>query len=90
MDAVESSVAEDDDDVAGFRQRLELLDDVIRCRLVKGRLSGRRNICHDSLRVEPFALRNLLDARDARKENTIGLSERLRQFMLKNSAAGGI
>ena len=90
MDAVESSVAEDDDDVAGFRQRLELLNNVVGCWLIKSRLSGRRNICHDAFRIEPLALGNLLDARDARKEDAVGLSERPRQLMLENSAAGGV
>ena len=90
MDAVESTVTEDDDHVAGFRQRLKPLYDVIRCRLVIRRLSRRCNIRHDSLGVEPFALGNLLDARDARKEDAIGLSERLWQFVLKNSASGRV
>ena len=90
MDTVESAVAEDDDNVTGFRQRLKPLDDVIRRGLVIGRLSRRRNIRHDSLGIEPFALRNLLDAGDAREEDPIGLGERFRQFMLKYGSSGSI
>ena len=90
MDAVKSPLRKNRDHIPRPRE----IGDFFRNRrgigFVTGNFSGSGDVGDNAFGVEALLRRNLLEASDARDENTVGLRESRRKFFLENIPAGGI
>ena len=90
VDAIETAVAEDHDDVAIFREGFEFFDDGIRGWLVERVFAGSGDVGHDAFGVEALIFWELVQAGDLGDEHAIGFGKGGGEVILKNGTAGGI
>ena len=87
MNSAETAVAEHHDDVAALRAFGDVRDDGVHVGQIGRVLTGSFQILHQFFRVEPFFGRDLLQPRDLRHHDRVGIGKRAGQFGLKNIPA---
>ena len=90
MDAIETAVAEYDDDITGFCEGLEARDDRVGGGFVESGFSCGSDVGDDALGVEAFGWRELIQPGDLGYEDSIGLGKGGGEVVLKDGAAGGV
>ena len=90
MDAVETAVAEDADDLTGFGGFGELVDDGVGGGEVERGFAGVLQVGDEALGIEAFFGAELVEARDLRDGDAVGEGEGVGEFSLEDVAASRV
>src|SRR5437763_11974878 len=90
MNPTEAAIAEDADHISSVGTLLHMFNDGIDIGKVGANFSAGLDVLHQTLRIEAFASRDLLQSRHFGNYYSVGVFERRRELLLENISPSGV